>query len=41
MAAFKWISRITMIASAALGAWRLYTQWKTNREAEQPSGLST
>ena len=34
MKVFRWFTAISMVASAALGAYRLYRNWQMTREEE-------
>jgi hypothetical protein len=34
MKIFSWISRISLMVSVGLGAWRLYRTWQDNRTVE-------
>lgn len=41
MSLFRTISRISMVVSAALGAWRLWKTWRERNEVTSPAIASS
>lgn len=41
MALFRTISRISLVVSTALGAWRLWKTWRERRQMTAASSVST
>ncbi len=41
MTVFKWVSRITLVASTALGVWRLWKAWRMRDDAPAIAAGST
>lgn len=40
MALFRTISRISLVVSAALGAWRLWKSWRQRDQGPAPSATA-
>ncbi len=39
MAVFRWVSRITLVVSTALGVWRLWKKWQDRKPSTAEAEL--